>query len=123
MPISARRRARRAANSRWEMRGPGQSSACEVFSAMVAKRFFTNAAFKIVAIQVRVKIIESFCLTEHLRGRARGILAEAVGDQILDRKDREGSIGKFDQRDARALSTPPPIGAEATTSKPSFRSG
>lgn len=50
LPSSARRAASLAANSTYEVRGPGQSSAFEVFNAIIACRFVAYASFKIVEI-------------------------------------------------------------------------
>lgn len=80
---------------------PGQS---EVFDAMVACGFVADAAFEIGDIEAGVKPEQETRLFQHLGGAARGILAHAIGDQILDRDgDESGVIGEATDEQEAAM--------------------
>lgn len=88
-PVSTRRRSMSAANS---AKGMGRS-ALKVGDAIISCRFMADARFHIVRIGVGMKAEQDARLFQHVGGAARGILAHAVGDHVLDRDDCGDTVG------------------------------
>ncbi|MFZ5747023.1 MAG: hypothetical protein ACOY45_05115 [Pseudomonadota bacterium] len=100
LPAISRRRATYCPKAASDMpRRPGL-----VGDAMFVRSFFGHPALKKATIGVLIKAEQRACLFQHLRHRARTILAYPVGDQVLDRNHGAISgLGHFEQPHAIPL--------------------